>query len=443
MKQKSQKAEDKSRTRENECYQKNNNKGFDFNCQFPAPSGPVGSDGFRDEDAQRNFEGYEIDDYEDIDRVRLPPKELVSVPRSPVRLPYYTTNGRASYPTSPTEENIPESPLLGPTEDYMDMDGAHDQRCKELKLRVYDKVPDEIPLPPVRKTISYLTVHSHSLPILRAEYQNKVPKPPRRVESKQTVSNTEKVKTVPRFKSAKEQLKRAESVNLVSKAIDSRTNVDTNNELNKALARRKQSLKILNIEENEPKLTNSHSNDNNQQVFYQLFDVIRSDESKRAYSPPRAQVKSPLEEVTDRALKPNPPPAKPKPEIAPKAKLEKSISQQSIPILNDEQKSEPQKIPQKLLNNRMAREKRANSVIKKKPPPAPIKQSSFHKDTFVEKSVIEEKKGLTNLVQDLEKQLGLSQKTIMDSLSTKSHFTKQQNDYQDPPMNLKQVESNK
>ena len=458
------------KVRENEGYEKyspteRNSKRLNFNCRFPPPNCPVGNEGFSDGFKQGNFGGYEIE-YEAIDCASGPPIEMISIPKSPMAsLPWYATNGRMFDSTrAPIKER--NTGLEGPLEDYMEMEVE----------KLYEEIADEAPLPPIRKTISYATVHSHTLSILRKEYQNKIPKAPMRVDSKRKVhknSNAEeKLKKsngydlVSNVNPSRNQLTKAGSgylPGLVTKAINNRPNELSGKELNEVQSRRKKTIKIQNTREEEPEQT-THSNDNNQQVFYQLSDVLTSDRSKKTAAS-QSEAKGPIEETTEKVLNnSNPKPincgnrnltlplAKVNPKPAARGMLHKSKSPDSTPSSNNDQHTEEQYIPQKLINNRIAREKReisATSVIKKEPPPVPTKRTSFCKDTsnndtsMEDKSVMEEKKGIKNLVQDLENKLGLNQKSMLDNFSSKSYFPKQLNDYQDPPMQLKHVESTK
>ena len=476
FKHKAPKGEDMRRIKENISYEKNvpkewNGRGFDFNCQFPPPGGPVGNERFSEEYKLGDSNQYELE-YEQIDC--NPPKEMLEFSMSPTeRIPSYFTNGKwINQPRASINETTPEPE--GPQEDYMDMDGANYQRNVVLSSKVYDKALD-IPTPPIRRTISYSTVHSHSLPILRREYHAKIPQAPRRGASlKQTVQKIghaeEKLKKAQSYYSVSDdslrqnQLRKSGSGNLpalASKAINNFPKEEPDKELREVLSRRKETIKTLNTREEEPIVT-SPCSDDNENVFYQVSDVIANDKSKKTRASP-TRVKSPVKEASEKVIncsnpkfinrgnqRPTPPLAKEKQKTPPKETVQESRSFNSTIASYCDQKTEEPYMPRRLINNWIQREGRTKSVTKKVPPPIATKRNSFDKDTNSwqtnstsneEMGVVEGKKEINKLVQDIEKQMGTNQKSMLDAISSKSHFPKQLNEYQDPPINFKHVET--
>ena len=195
-------------------------------CKFPSPTGPVGIQGFSNsrkivngetylDNSDQDDIHYEINDkendYEEIETLLSPIVEMIAIPQKPDSLPYYVSHMKEKR-ADPEPEPVPEEP----TEEYMDMVEAKElredftgttptshvpplaatpkitKRDSELKTELLahmnkfenNKVSKVVP--PIRRTIHHLTVHSHCLSILREEYQNTPAEPPKRVTSLST-----------------------------------------------------------------------------------------------------------------------------------------------------------------------------------------------------------------------------------------------------------------
>ena len=144
------------------------------NCSFPSPTSPMGNSWL--EECKSSYEVDEIESQPNYEEIDLP---------SPDRIPWYNTRGELF---TSTQEPILKLNPNEPQDDYMDMEPTYNEVSPFMQLpepvndRKAKPVKPDI-IPPMRKTISHNTVHSHKYPILAPEYQDTVPKPPKRAKS--------------------------------------------------------------------------------------------------------------------------------------------------------------------------------------------------------------------------------------------------------------------